>query len=83
MSCDRRTRAGTVVKRSIDIDRSAAEAFGHPDRLERHSEWQRSLESAKVQTGGPTRVARRVVERRKVPGATRAIPYEITAHEPP
>src|SRR5205807_9013699 len=53
------------------------------DELHRHSEWQSSLVSAKVETEGPTRVGTRVVERRKVPGGARDIPYEITEHEPP
>jgi hypothetical protein len=41
------------------------------------------LVSATVETEGPTRVGTRVLERRKVPGGPRDIPYEITEHEPP
>jgi uncharacterized membrane protein len=72
-----------VIKNSIEINRPAAEVFAYLDQLDRHGEWQGSLLSVKVETEGPTRVGTRVVERRKVPGGARDIPYEITAHEPP
>jgi uncharacterized membrane protein len=72
-----------VIKHSIEINRPAEEVFAYLDQLDRHSEWQGSLVSAKVETDGPTRVGTRVIERRKVPGGTRDIPYEITEHEPP
>ena len=72
-----------MIKHSIEIDRPAEEVFAYLDQLDRHSEWQSSLVSANVETDGPTRVGTRVLERRKVPGGTRDIPYEITAHEPP
>jgi uncharacterized membrane protein len=72
-----------VIRDSIEINRSAAEVFAYLDQLDRHGEWQRSLLSVKVETEGPTRVGTRVIERRKVPGGARDIPYEVTAHEPP
>jgi uncharacterized membrane protein len=72
-----------VIKDSIEINRPPAEVFAYLDQLDRHGEWQGSLLSVKVETDGPTRVGTRVVERRKVPGGERDIPYEITAHEPP
>ena len=72
-----------MIKHSIVIDRPAGEVFAYLDQLDRHGEWQDSLLSAKVETEGPTRVGTRVVERRKVPGGARDIPYEITGHEPP
>jgi uncharacterized membrane protein len=72
-----------VIRHSIEINRPAAEVFAYLDQLNRHTEWQRSLVSAKVLTEGSTRVGTRVVERRKVPGGARDIPYEITSHEPP
>jgi len=72
-----------VIKHTIEINRPAEEVFAYLDQLDRHSEWQSSLVSANVETDGPTRVGTRVLERRKVPGGTRDIPYEITAHEPP
>lgn len=72
-----------MLKHSVEINRPAEDVFAYLDQLERHSEWQRSLLSAKVETEGPTGVGTRVVERRKVPGGARNIPYEITEHEPP
>jgi uncharacterized membrane protein len=72
-----------VIKHSIEINRPVEEVFAYLDELGRHSEWQSSLVSAKVETEGPTRVGTRVVERRKVAGGARDIPYEITEHEPP
>ena len=72
-----------MIKHSIEINRPAEEVFAYLDQLDRHGEWQSSLVSARVETNGPTRVGTRVVERRKVPGGARDIPYEITRHEPP
>jgi uncharacterized membrane protein len=72
-----------VIRDSIEINRPAAEVFAYLDQLDRHGEWQRSLLSVSVETEGPTRVGTRVIERRKVPGGARDIPYEVTAHEPP
>ena len=72
-----------MIRHGIVIDRPAEEVFAYLDQLDRHGEWQDSLLSAKVETEGPTRVGTRVVERRKVPGGARDIPYEITVHEPP
>ena len=72
-----------MIRDSIEIKRPAEEVFAYLDQLDRHPEWQSSLVSAKVDTQGATRVGTRVVERRKVPGGARDIPYEITEHEPP
>jgi uncharacterized membrane protein len=72
-----------VIRHSIEINRPVEEVFAYLDQLDRHTEWQSSLVSAKVVTDGPTAVGTRVVERRKVPGGARDIPYEITEHEPP
>jgi uncharacterized membrane protein len=72
-----------VIRHSIEINRPAEEVFAYLDQVDRHSEWQSSLVSARVETDGPTRVGTRVVERRKVPGGARDIPYEITEHQPP
>ena len=71
-----------MIRDSIEINRPAEEVFAYLDQLDRHSEWQDSLLSVKVETEGPTRVGTRVVERRKVPGGARDIPYEVTEHEP-
>lgn len=72
-----------MIRHSIVIDRPAEEVFAYLDQLDRHSEWQSSLESARVETDGPTRVGTRVIERRRVPGGTQEVPYEITEHDPP
>ena len=72
-----------MIRHSIEINRPAEEVFAYLDQLDRHSEWQDSLVSAKVETEGPTRVGTRVLERRNVPGGARDIPYEITEHQPP
>jgi uncharacterized membrane protein len=72
-----------VVKHTIEINRPAEEVFAYLDQLDRHHEWQSTLVSERVETEGPTRVGTRVIERRKVPGGERDIPYEITEHDPP
>ena len=72
-----------MIKHSIDINRPAEEVFAYLDEVDRHNEWQGSLVSTTVETEGPTRVGTRVIERRKIPGGTRDIPYEITEHDPP
>jgi uncharacterized membrane protein len=72
-----------MIKDSVEINRPAAEVFAYLDQLDRHGEWQASLVAVTVETEGPTRVGTRVVERRKVPGGARDIPYEVTEHEPP
>ena len=76
-------RGAAVIEQSIEINRSVGEVFAYLDQLDRHTEWQESLVSARLETEGPTRVGTRVVERRRVPGGERDIPYEITEHGPP
>src|SRR5579884_4366736 len=73
----------TVIRHSIVINCPAEEVFAYVDQLDRRSEWQSSLVSAKVLTDAPTRVGTQVIERRNVPGGARDVPYEITEHEPP
>lgn len=72
-----------MITSSIEIDRSPQDVFAYLDELDRHGEWQESIVSTRVETGGPTRVGSRVVDKRKVPGGPRDIPYEITEHDPP
>src|SRR5437667_12021854 len=72
-----------MIEHSIEINRPPEEVFAYLDQLERHPEWQSTLVSSKVETEGPPRVGTRVVDRRKVPGGEREIPYEITEHDPP
>ncbi len=72
-----------MIRHSIVINRPPDEVFAYLDQLDRRSEWQSSLVSAKVVTDAPTHVGTRVVERRNVPGGARDITYEITVHQPP
>jgi uncharacterized membrane protein len=72
-----------MITSSIEINCPPGEVFAYIDQLDRHSEWQSTLVSSRVETEGPTRVGTRVVDRRKVPGGEREIPYEITEHDPP
>jgi uncharacterized protein YndB with AHSA1/START domain len=72
-----------VITSSIDIARRPEEVFAYLDQLDRHDEWQSTLIESRVETEGPTKVGSRVVDRRKVPGGPRDIPYEITEHDPP
>lgn len=72
-----------MVVHSIEISRSPTEVFAYLDELERHGEWQTSIVEAHRETDGPTRVGTRARERRKVPGRTVEMTYEITEHNPP
>ncbi len=75
-------RIETMVKQSIEINRSAEEVFAYLDQVDRHNEWQGQLVSTAIETDGPVRVGTRVVERRNVPGGARDFPYDITEHDP-
>jgi uncharacterized protein YndB with AHSA1/START domain len=76
-------RIETMIKHSIEINRSAEEVFAYLEQVDRHNEWQGSLVNTTVETDGPTRVGMRVVERRNVPGGTRDFSYEVTEYDPP
>jgi len=71
------------IVHSVEVERSAEDAFAYIDQLDRHGEWQQEIVSARVETEGPVRVGTRAVEVRKVPGGEREFIYEITAHDPP
>ena len=72
-----------MIRESIEIDRRPEEVFAYLDQLDRHGEWQGTIVSTRVETEGPTRVGSRAVDKRKVPGGPRDIPYEVTEHDPP
>jgi uncharacterized protein YndB with AHSA1/START domain len=72
-----------MITESVEIARRPEEVFAYLDQLDRHGEWQGNIISTRVETQGPTRVGSRAVNRRKVPGGPRDIPYEITDHDPP
>jgi uncharacterized membrane protein len=72
-----------VITSSIEIDRPAADVFAYLDELDKHSEWQQSLISARIDTELPVRVGTRATNTRKVPGGQREFTYEVTEHDPP
>jgi uncharacterized membrane protein len=71
-----------IVER-IDIARSPEDVFAYIDDLGRHGEWQDQIVSTKVEKDGPTRVGSRATDKRRLPGGTREITYEIVEHDPP
>ena len=73
----------TVIVDTIEIDRSPAEVFGYLDQLDRHGEWQTSIQEVTAVSDGPTGVGTRATEKRRVPGGAREMTYEITEHDPP
>ena len=68
---------------SIEIDRKPDDVFAYVDDLAKHGEWQQQIVSVNVETEGPTRVGSRATEKRRLPGGTREISYEITEHDAP
>ena len=71
------------ITHSIEIARPPEEVFAYIDQLDRHGEWQSTIISTKLETEGPTRVGSRATDKRKVPGGTQDVTYEITEHDPP
>jgi uncharacterized membrane protein len=72
-----------VISSTIEIDRRPEEVFAYLDELDKHSEWQSSLVSSRLDTEGPVRVGTRATDTRKVPGGPREMTYEITEYDPP
>ena len=73
----------TPIVESIEINRSPEDVFAYVDDLGKHAEWQEQIVSVRVETDGPTRVGTRATDKRRLPGGTRDITYEITEHDPP
>ena len=71
------------IVESIEINRRPEDVFAYVDDLGRHGEWQEQIVSTRVETEGPTRVGSRATDKRRLPGGTRDITYEITEHDPP
>ena len=71
-----------IVER-IEINRRPEDVFAYVDDLGKHGEWQEQIVSTHVETEGPTRVGTRATDKRRLPGGTRDITYEITEHDPP
>jgi uncharacterized membrane protein len=72
-----------VITSSIEIDRRPEEVFAYLDELDKHSEWQSSLISSRLDTESPIRVGTRATDTRRVPGGPREMTYEITEYDPP
>jgi uncharacterized membrane protein len=68
---------------SIEINRKPDDVFAYVDDLAKHGEWQQQIVNVHVDTEGPTRVGSRATEKRRLPGGTREISYEITEHDAP
>jgi hypothetical protein len=51
--------------------------FAYLDELDKHSEWQQDLVSARILTDGPVRAGTRVTNTRKVPGGPREMTYAV------
>ena len=73
----------TPIVESIEINRKPEDVFAYVDDLGKHAEWQEQIVSVHLETDGPTRVGTRATDKRRVPGGTRDITYEITEHDPP
>jgi uncharacterized membrane protein len=71
------------IVESIEINRTPEDVFTYVDDLNKHGEWQEQIVSTHVETAGPTRVGTRATDKRRLPGGTRDITYEITTHDPP
>jgi uncharacterized membrane protein len=71
------------IVESIEINRRPEDVFAYVDDLGRHGEWQEQIVSVHVETDGATRVGSRATDKRRLPGGTRDITYEITEHDPP
>jgi uncharacterized membrane protein len=80
---DERRHEMAAIVETVEIARSPEDVFAYLDELTRHSEWQQSLLSVRVETEGPTKVGTRARERRKAGGREQETTYEITEHDPP
>jgi uncharacterized membrane protein len=68
---------------SIEINRKPEDVFAYYEDLAKHGEWQQQIVSVRVETDGPTQVGSRATDKRRLPGGTRDISYEITEHDAP
>jgi uncharacterized membrane protein len=68
---------------SIEINRKPEDVFAYFEDLAKHGEWQQQIVSVHVETEGPTRVGSRATDKRRLPGGTRDVSYEITEHDAP
>jgi uncharacterized membrane protein len=68
---------------SIEINRTPEDVFAYYEDLAKHGEWQQQIVSVHLDTDGPTRVGSRATDKRRLPGGTREVSYEITEHDAP
>jgi uncharacterized membrane protein len=68
---------------SVQIARPPEDVFAYLSDLNRHPEWQESLQSVTVESEGPVGVGTRVTHHRKLGPRTVATASEITAYDPP
>jgi uncharacterized membrane protein len=68
---------------SIEINRTPEDVFAYYEDLAKHGEWQQQIVSVHIDTDGPTRVGSRATDKRRLPGGTREVSYEITEHDAP
>lgn len=68
---------------SIEINRRPEDVFSYYEDLVKHGEWQEQIVSVHLDTDGPTRVGSRATDKRRLPGGTREVSYEITEHDAP
>lgn len=71
------------IRDSIEIARPPETVFAYLDQLDRHGEWQSTIVNSKLETPGPVGVGTRATDKRKVPGGTQDVTYEITEYDPP
>jgi len=68
---------------SIEINRRPEDVFAYYEDMVKHGEWQKQIVSVHLDTDGPTRVGSRATDKRRLPGGTREVSYEITEHDAP
>jgi uncharacterized protein YndB with AHSA1/START domain len=72
-----------MITASIEIHRRPEDVFDYIAQLDRHSEWQPAIISARKEPAGPTGVGTRNYETRNVPGGPREFVSEIVEYESP
>jgi len=73
----------TPIVDSIEINRRPEDVFAYYEDMVKHGEWQEQIVSVHLDTDGPTRVGSRATDKRRLPGGTREVSYEITEHDAP
>lgn len=71
------------ITSTVELDRPPDEAFAYITDPARFSEWQKNVESAEVEGGGPVTQGTRVRMRRKMGRRTQELTTELTEYDPP